>query len=93
VYCDFTGRLVLEVVAMILRGAAIHHDGHGRYGLLSPQPLSSKRANVPAAGVPIPIGVSLCDRMDAPHRSTEGGVACSNRENRKIFIQAEQVVG
>jgi hypothetical protein len=70
---------------MIFCGAAIHHDGHGRYGLLSPQPPSIKRANVPAAGVAIPIGASLCDRMDVPHRSTGGGVAWSNRDNRKLF--------
>ncbi len=70
---------------MILRGAAIQRDGHGRYGLLSPQPLSSKRAEVPAAGVPIPIEVNLCDHMDAPHRSTGGGAALSNRENRKLI--------
>jgi len=70
---------------MILRGATIQRDGHGRFGLLSSQPLSSKRAEVPALSVPMPIGVNLCDRTDVPHGSTGGGAALSNRENRKLF--------
>lgn len=37
---------------MILRGATIQHERDGRYGLLFPQTLSSKRTEVPAPEEP-----------------------------------------
>jgi hypothetical protein len=63
---------MLEVVAMILRGAQIQRDGHGRCGLLPNRDLSSNRAQLPTSGVLANTRMSLCDLV-VSHRHFKPG--------------------
>jgi hypothetical protein len=49
-----------EVVAMILRGAQIHRDGHGKCGLLPNPTLSSNTRQLSFSGVLANTRMSLC---------------------------------
>jgi hypothetical protein len=60
---------------MILRGAQIQRDGHGRCGLLPNPTLSSNRAQLPTSGVFANTRMSLCDLVISPRHSTPGGAA------------------
>jgi hypothetical protein len=44
---------------MILRGAQIQRDGHGKYGLFPNPTLSSHRAELPSSGVLTHTGTNL----------------------------------
>ena len=60
---------------MILRGAQIQRDGHGRCGLLPNRTLSSNRAEWPSSAVLEHTGPSLCDHVVSPRHSKPGGAA------------------
>ena len=48
---------------MLLRGAQIQRDGHGKCGLLPNPTLSSNRAQLPTSGVLANTRMSLCDSI------------------------------
>jgi hypothetical protein len=50
---------MLEVVAMILRGAQIQREGHGRCDLLPNRTFSSHKAELLSAGVRVHTGTNL----------------------------------
>ena len=51
--------LILEVVVMILRGALIQRDGHGKCGLITNRTLSSNKAKLLSSGVLAHTGTNL----------------------------------
>jgi hypothetical protein len=65
---------------MILRGAQIQRNGHGRCGLLLPiSVLSFNRAEVPFSGVLGHAGTILCDLVIFRCRFRQGGPSLVRR--------------
>jgi hypothetical protein len=60
---------------MILRGAQIQRDGHGKCGLLPISTLSSNRAQLPTSGVLANTWKSLFDSVISHRHFTPGGTA------------------
>ena len=60
---------------MILRGAQIHRDGHGKCGLLPNPTLSSNNAPLPSASVFANTRTSLFDRISLFSQRQRGGPA------------------
>jgi hypothetical protein len=60
---------------MILRGALIQRDGHGKCGLLPNPTLSSNRAQLPTSGVLANTRMSLCNSVMSHRHFKPGGTA------------------
>ena len=60
---------------MIIRGAQIHRDGHGKCGLLPNPTLSSNRAKLRSFGVLANTRMSLGDSVVSYRHFTPGGTA------------------
>ena len=60
---------------MILRGAQIQRDGHGKCGLLLDRTLSNNRAELPFSGVLANARMSRCDSVISHRHFKPGGTA------------------
>jgi hypothetical protein len=70
---------------MILRGAQIHRDGHGKCGLLSNPTLSSSNIQLLFAGALASTRMSFCGSIVSLHHFTPGDAHISNSKDRKLF--------
>lgn len=70
---------------MILRGAQIHRDGHGKCGLLANPTLSSNTAQLPSSGALANIRMSLADSVVSHRPFTPGVQHMSNSKDWKPF--------
>ena len=64
---------------MILRGAQIQRNGHGRCGLLPINVLSFNRAELPLSGVLGHAGTIFCDLVIFRCRFRQGGLSLVRR--------------
>ena len=69
---------------MILRGAQIHRDGHGKCGLLPDPTLSSNRVKLRSFGVLATTG-SLCDSAVSHRHFKPEGMHVSDSKDREPF--------
>ena len=70
---------------MILRGAQIHRDGHGKCGLLPDPTLSSNRAKLRSFGVLANTRMSLCDSAVSHRHFKPEGMHVSDSKDREPF--------
>ena len=70
---------------MILRGAQIHRDGHGKCGLLPNPTFSSNRTQLPPSGVLTNIRMSLCNSGVFHHHVKPGSTHMSGSMGRTPF--------
>jgi hypothetical protein len=71
---------------MILRGAQIHWDGHGKCGLLPNLILSSNKAQLPSSGALTKTWMSLGDSIVSHRHVTPGGTHVSESKDQKPFL-------
>ncbi len=70
---------------MILRGAQIHRDGHGKCGLLPNPTFSSNRTQLPPSGVLTNIRMSLCNSSVFHQHVKPGSTHMSGSMGRTLF--------
>ena len=70
---------------MILRGAKIHQDGHGKYGLLPNPTLFRNSAQLPSSGVLANTRMSRCNSVVSHRHFKPEGQHLSDAKDRKPF--------
>lgn len=70
---------------MILHGAQIHRNGHGKCGLLPNPTLSSNTAQLPSSGALTNTWMSLGDAIASHRHFTPGDTHLSESKDQKPF--------